>query len=37
MSQKCECLYKENSFLDEIKKAFAIVFEDLSFGQKIKK
>ena len=33
--QKFEYLENENSFLDEIK-TFFIVFEDLSFDQKIK-
>ena len=32
--QKFECLKKEKSFLDEIKKTFVIVFEGLSFGEK---
>ena len=33
--QKIEYLENENSFLDEIK-TFLIVFEDLSFDQRIK-
>ena len=32
--QKFEYLEKKKSFLDEIKKAFFIVFEWLSFGEK---
>ena len=34
--QICEYLENEKSFLDEIKKIFFIVFEGLSFGEKIK-
>ena len=34
--QKLEYLENEKSFTDEIKKTFFIVFEGLSFGQKIK-
>ena len=33
---KLEYLENEKSFLDEIKKTFFIVFEGLSFGEKIK-
>ena len=34
--QKFEYLENEKSFFDEIKKTFIIVFERLSFGEKIK-
>ena len=34
--QKLEYLKNENSFLDEIKKTFCTVFEELSFGEKWK-
>ena len=32
--QKLEYLKNEKSFLDEIKKTFCTVFEELSFGEK---
>ena len=35
--QKFEYLENERSFLDEIKKTLFIVFEGLSFSEKIKK
>ena len=33
-TQKCEYLENEQSFFDEIKKTFFIVFKGLSFGEK---
>ena len=35
-SQKFEYLENEKSFIDEIKKHFSIVFQGLSFDEKIK-
>ena len=35
MLQKCEYLENRNSFLDETNSIFHIVFEGLSFGEKV--